>query len=351
MLEENHSLQALLFRGQQRDTHRSAPAAVFPPKTVLTRFGCGRIVKEDGGGPGDAGHRDNKRGGAGMAKLKKERTGKGRLHIDSPLMGESLVSKEFLKRTEAQEYFRMHPDINVLKIGGQSIIDRGRAAVMPILDTLVSAKDTHKMILMTGGGTRTRHIFSIGIDLGMPTGVLSKLADKVSWQNAEMISVLLAKYGGVKIGHGDNLEQLTMFCQLGYIPITYGVPPYGYFEHPALIGSVPPHRTDCGAFLLAENIGARSLIYLKDEQGLFADDPKKYPRQQRQDLQYFSKISAKELLEMDLDDLIIERDVVTLLQRSKTIGELQIIDALRHPEYIPAALAGEHVGTIIYKEQ
>ena len=53
-----------------------------------------------------------------MAKLVKEEGESGRLHIESRLMGESLVSKEFLKSTEAKEYFRMHPDINVLKIGG-----------------------------------------------------------------------------------------------------------------------------------------------------------------------------------------------------------------------------------------
>src|SRR5512138_209207 len=117
-----------------------------------------------------------------MAKLVKEESDKGRLHIDSPLMGESLVSKEFLKRTEAKEYFRMQPEINVLKIGGQSIIDRGAAAVLPIVDVLVQAKEEYKIILMTGGGTRARHVYSIGIDLGMPTGVLSKLGDKVSWQ-------------------------------------------------------------------------------------------------------------------------------------------------------------------------
>jgi molybdenum storage protein len=178
-------------------------------------------------------------------------------------MGESLVSKQLLKRTEAEEYFRMHPDINVIKIGGQSIMDRGGKALFPILEALIKAKDKHKILLMTGGGTRARHVYNIGVDLGMPTGVLSKLGDKVSWQNAEMLSVLLAKHGGVKIGHGDNLEQLTMFCRLGYMPITYGIPPYGFFEHPAEYGAIPPHRTDCGAFLLAENIGARSLIFFK----------------------------------------------------------------------------------------
>ncbi len=286
-----------------------------------------------------------------MPKLVKEKEEKGRLHIDTDLMGESLVSKEFLHRTEAKEYFRMHPEINVMKIGGQSIIDRGGEAVLPIVDALIKAKEKHKIILMTGGGTRARHVYSIGIDLGMPTGVLSKLGDKVSWQNAEMLTVLLAKHGGVKIGHGDNLEQLTMFCRLGYLPITYGIPPYGFFEHPAEHGSIPPHRTDCGAFLLAENIGARSLIFLKDERGLFDCDPKKAKESERKDMKFYDRISAKELLDLDLDDLIIERPILTMLQHAKCLKELQIIDALRHPEHIERALNGEHVGTIIYKDE
>ena len=284
-----------------------------------------------------------------MAKLIKEGDETSRLHIESPLMGESLVSKALLKKTEAGEYFRMHPDINVLKIGGQSIMDRGAKALLPILDVLVKAKDRHKILLMTGGGTRARHVYNIGVDLGMPTGVLSKLGDKVSWQNAEMLSVLLSKHGGVKIGHGDNLEQLTMFCRLGFLPITYGIPPYGFFEHPAEHGSIPPHRTDCGAFLLAENIGARSLIYLKDERGLYSDDPKKHASG-AEGLTFYDRISARELLALDLDDLIIERSILTFLQRSKCLKELQIIDALRHPEHIMAALEGEHVGTIITRD-
>ena len=282
-----------------------------------------------------------------MGKLIRENDEKGRLHIDTPLLGESLVSKELLARTEADEYFRMHPDVNVLKIGGQSIMDRGAKALMPILDELVKAKDEYKLLLMCGGGTRARHVYNIGVDLGMPTGVLSKLGDKVSWQNAEMLSVLLAKHGGVKIGHGDHLEQLTMFCRQGYLPITTGIPPYGFFEHPAELGSIPPHRTDSGAFLLAENIGARSLIFLKDEKGLYENDPKK--AKDKDALTYYGKISVDELIELDLEDLIVERPLLTFLKYSKTLSEFQIIDALRHPEHIMAALAGEHVGTIIHK--
>jgi uridylate kinase len=74
----------------------------------------------------------------------------------------------------------------------------------------------------------------------------------------------------------------------------------------------PPHRTDCGAFLLAENIGARSLIFLKDKRGLFEKDPKKVPELERDQLEFFDRISAAELLERDLDDLIIERPIIQL---------------------------------------
>lgn len=283
-----------------------------------------------------------------MGKLVKEKAKAGRLHIESGLMGESLVDKKLLRDTESKEYFRMHPDINVLKIGGQSIMDRGAQAVLPILDVLVKAKDEHKMILMTGGGTRARHVYNIGVELGMPTGVLSKLGDKVSWQNAEMLSVLLSKHGGVKIGHGDNLEQLTMFCRLGYLPITYGIPPYGFFEHPAEIGSIPPHRTDCGAFLLAENIGARSCIYLKDEKGLYSGDPKK--AKTKKSLKFYDRIHVDELLALDLDDLIVERPVLTFLKNSKCLKQFQIVDALNHPKQILQALDGKPVGTIVYKD-
>lgn len=283
-----------------------------------------------------------------MEKFVKEQDDKGRLHIDTPLLGKSLVSKKFLKTTASKKYFRMHPDINVLKIGGQSIMDRGGKAILPILDELVKLKDEYKLLLMTGGGTRARHVYNIGVELGMPTGVLSKLGDKVSWQNAEMLSVLLAKHGGVKIGHGDHLEQLTMFCKQGYLPITFGVPPYGFFEHPSECGAIPPHRTDCGAFLLAENIGARSLIYLKDEKGLFESDPKK-SGDNANELKFYDKISVDELLSLDLDDLIIERPILKMMKNAKCLKALQIIDALTHPEIIRDALEGKHVGTIIYR--
>ena len=49
-------------------------------------------------------------------------------------------------------------------------------------------------------------------------------------------------------------------------------------------------------------------------------------------------------MDLDLDDLIIERPILTLLQRAKCLKELQIIDALHHPEHILDCLGGQACG-------
>jgi len=67
-----------------------------------------------------------------MPKLIKEKGKTGRLHVESHLMGESLVSKKLLSKTEAKEYFRMHPDINIIKIGGQSAYSDASRPLIPI---------------------------------------------------------------------------------------------------------------------------------------------------------------------------------------------------------------------------
>ncbi len=60
--------------------------------------------------------------------LIRERDSK-RLHIKSILMGESLVSESFLDSLEVAPQRRLFPDVNVIKIGGQSICDRGKRAL------------------------------------------------------------------------------------------------------------------------------------------------------------------------------------------------------------------------------
>ena len=140
-----------------------------------------------------------------------QRDASGRLHIESNLMGESLMDKQLLASTDVGSIYRLMPDLNVVKIGGQSIIDRGRAALLPILDELVEARQDHKILISTGGGTRARHAYAIATDLGMPTGVLAKLGSSISEQNALMIAILLSQRGGIKIGSRRSGEAAQLY--------------------------------------------------------------------------------------------------------------------------------------------
>ena len=274
--------------------------------------------------------------------LVRERNGK-RLHVKSRLMGESLVSKTFIEELKTAPQQRLFPDVNILKIGGQSICDRGVKVVPNIIKEIVANKEKHKMLITTGGGTRSRHIYTIGLELGMPTGIIAKFGSSISEQNALLISMLLSPWGGIKIGHDEIVKLSTYFSQ-DCIPVMHGMPPYDYFAIPPAKGRIPIHRTDVGTLILADLIGARSCIFIKDEKGLYSDDPKKNPK-----AKFIDKIGAKELMQRDQDDLIIERPCLEILQNSEVINQIQIIDGLKEGN-ITKALEGEHVGTIIHKE-
>ncbi len=263
-----------------------------------------------------------------------------RKDIEGPLMGATLTSG-----ATSLDYdpLSMMPDVRVIKIGGQSVLDRGRAALFPILDELVALKDTHKLLLCCGGGTRARHIYSLASELEMPTGVLAALGGYVPRQNARMLQMLLAKHGGLFVLH-DDFEKLPLYFRLGCIPIMTGMPPFGYWEKPTAEGRIPQHRTDAGVFLTAEVLGCKRALFIKDEEGLYEDDPKK-----NKNAKYIPRIGAKELLARDLPDLAIERIVIEYLTRARFCHELQIINGMVRGN-ITRALGGEDVGTIIYKD-
>jgi molybdenum storage protein len=267
----------------------------------------------------------------------------GRLHIETPLMAESLMDKGLLAGTETESVFRPLPGLNVIKLGGQSIIDRGSKALLPLLEEIVAARADHPLLVMTGGGTRSRHAYAIALDLGMPTGVLAKLGASISEQNALMVSLLLAPHGGVKIGH-DDVVKLPAYLALGAIPVMHAMPPYGLWEEPAERGRIPPHRTDVGAYLTAEVVGARRCILVKDERGLYTADPKKDP-----DADFIPEIELQELLALDLEDLAIERAVLQAMARARSVREVLIINGLV-PGNLARALEGENPGTRIYRQ-
>jgi molybdenum storage protein len=253
---------------------------------------------------------------------------------------EGSLSDPSIQAQTAGEVLPILPEANVVKIGGQSMMDRGRAAMFPIVDELVENLKRHQMILGTGAGTRARHAYSVGIDLGLPTGVLSVLGTFVSMQNARMLHYLLAKHG-IPFIEPIQFAQLPLYLVERRAVVFFGMPPYTFWQRNPKIGRIPPHRTDTGSYLIAEVFGARSMIYVKDEDGLYTADPKK-----DKGAKFIPKATVAEIEAMDLQDVVVERAVLDLMKNAQNRRSIRVVNGLV-PGNLTRALEGEDVGTLI----
>jgi len=256
------------------------------------------------------------------------------------LLSGSLDEERLMVQTSEPPSVQILPEANVIKIGGQSFIDRGRAAVFPLIEEIVENLGPHRMIIGTGAGTRARHAYSVGLDLGLPTGVLSVLGTFVSMQNARMLHYLLAKHG-IPFIEPAQFPQLPHYLAERGAVIFFGMPPYIYWQENPVVGRIPPHRTDTGSYLVSEVFGARSMIFIKDEEGLYTADPKK-----DRHAKFIPKITVSELEELDLHDVVVERSVLEMMKHATHRRSIQIINGLERGN-LTRALNGESVGTTI----
>ena len=260
--------------------------------------------------------------------------------LTNRLLSKNLEDPSLLDGFENFEVKRLLPEANVIKIGGQSFIDRGKKAVFPLIKEIKENLPHHKMIIGTGAGTRARHAYSVGIDQGMPTGVLGLLGTFVSIQNAKMIHYLLTDYGIPYIEPG-GFSQLPLYLKERNAVIFFGMPPYTYWQRSPEVGKIPPYRTDTGCYLVSEVYGTKNMIYIKDEDGLYTNDPKK-----DKNAKFIPEITVEELIARDLNDSVVERAVIEMMQSAKSGKQIQIINGLV-PGNLTKALNGEKVGTII----
>jgi molybdenum storage protein len=265
----------------------------------------------------------------------------GAQHVTSRLMRESLMDKKLIAGTESAVRAIL-PTLNVVQIGGLSIMDRGHTAVQPLLDEILANQERHKQVIGVGPGVRARHILSVGLDLGLPTGALATLAAKSSAQNAYMVSCLLANHGFVYLEAPFIVQLLPAMLAAARGAVFNGIPPYDLWEHPPALGKLPPHGSDAGSYLVGEVFGARSVILLKDVDGLYSADPKTNP-----DARFIPDIGAAELIGMKLPTLPIEPVVLELLTRARLVKSVRIVNGLK-PGNLTRALNGEAVGTLIH---
>jgi len=269
--------------------------------------------------------------------------GDGRTHIESRLMRESLQNRGVLAKTESDRDLKIFPDVSMVSIGGQSIFDRGKDAILPLVAELAIVKKQHKMVIGVGGGTRVRHTVSVAMDLGLPTGGIAQLVGAMEELNAILLNALLAPHGSMPMQR-DHFWDLPLYFDAGITPIAISVPPFHFWEPPPLDGAVPMHGSDFGMFQLAEVLGMKQAIFVKDEDGLYTKDPKRH-----KDAVLIPKITLEELMTKLPEENILDEELYRTWSVAKNLRRVVIVNGLK-PGQLTRALAGEDVGTVITRD-
>jgi len=264
--------------------------------------------------------------------------------VPSALMRQTLLDRELVRPVEDRDVIRLLPWLHVVAIGGRSIIDRGREAILPLVDELRALLGEKRLLIATGPGIRARHVFGVALDLGLPTGALAALASTEAEQNGHLIAALLAEHGVSYLPHASVAHQLAAHLSASPAAVCNGYPPYEMSEFPPAVGRIPPHGTDTGAFLLADAYGAARAVFVKDVDGLYTCDP---AGPDGAEAEFVRRVGAAQLIAMNLPTLPVDRLLLELMANAKHVREIQIVNGLTRGN-VTRALAGEHVGTIIH---
>ena len=261
-------------------------------------------------------------------------------HVASPLARQTLLDGDLTRPVAGGRPIRLLPWVQVVKIGGRSIMDRGAEAIHPIVDELRKLLPEHRLLILTGAGVRARHLYSVGLDLGLPVGSLAPLAATEAGQNGHILAALLAPEGVSYVEHPTIANQLAIHLSAARAVVGSAFPPYHHHEFPT--SRIPPHRADTGAFLLADALGAAGLTIVEDVDGVYDTDPKG-PGGKKATL--LRETSAADLAKHK-GTLPFDRTLLEVMATARHIERVQLVNGLV-PGRLTAALRGAHVGTII----
>ena len=264
-------------------------------------------------------------------------------HVDSALARQTLLDASTTKPVAGVRPVKLLPWLKVVKIGGRSIMDRGKDAILPMVDEIRELLPEHRMLILTGAGVRARHLYAVGLDLGFPVGTLAPLAASEAGQNGHILAELLAKDFVSYIEKPTIASQLSTHFASGRVGALIGsaFPPYNHHE---FTGSrLPIHGSDTGAFLVADALGAAGLTIVEDVDGVYTADPTG-PDAAKAEL---IKETCFEELSKQKGTLPFDRALLEIMANARNIQTVQVVNGLV-PGRLTAALRGQHVGTIIH---
>ena len=260
-------------------------------------------------------------------------------HVASPLARQTLLDGDLTRPVAGKRPIRLLPWVQVVKIGGRSIMDRGPEAILPIVEEIRKLLPEHRLLILTGAGIRARHLYSVGLDLGLPVGSLAPLAASEAGQNGHILASLLSADGVSYVEHDTIATRLSIHLSASRAVVGSAFPPFHHHEFPN--SRLPIHRADTGAFLLADALGASGLTIVEDVDGVYDRDPNGPGGDKAQRI---GETSAADLGK--LATLPFDRALLDVMATARHIERVQLVNGLV-PGRLTAALRGEHVGTVI----
>jgi molybdenum storage protein len=252
-------------------------------------------------------------------------------HVASPLARQTLLDRGLTNPVAGGRPIPLLPWVQVVKIGGRSIMDRGHEAILPLVDELRTLLPEHRLLILTGAGIRARHLYSVGLDLGLPVGSLAPLAASEAGQNGHILACLLAPEGVSYIEHPTIAGQLAIHLSAARAVVGSAFPPYHHHEFPN--SRIPLHRADTGAFLLADALGAAGLTIVEDVDGVYTSDPNGADGKQAKLLR---ETSAAELAKVQ-GTLPLDRALLEVMANAQHIERVQVERARSRPAHCGAA--------------
>ena len=254
-------------------------------------------------------------------------------------MKDSLLSEQTKKKSEASIYPLM-PDVVAVQIGGK-LIDGGRRTLLPVLEEIRANLPDQKMIIASSSGKRAKHVLAVGEDLGLPTGILAELRRLDTELNAHMIGALLSPFGIAELTHAEMIHMLPAMLEISRGVVFNGIPPYDLWEHPPANGLDPPTGADAGVLLFALTTGMKEVIYVRNVDGIYSEDPALNPR-----AKLIKKLSATEFVRSGPRTSCVDREVFELLAAGRTQTKVSVVNGTR-PGELAKTLRGLAPGTMI----
>jgi len=215
--------------------------------------------------------------------------------------------------------FRRDPEVNAIKSMARALSE--------------FAREGNQVVAIAGGGENARAYISAARKLGAEESTCDLIGIELTRSNAELFRIALGEVGVPKIP--TSIGDVPHLAHLGKVLVMGGLQ--------------PGQSTNTVAALAAEITRAELLVNGTDVDGVYTQDPKKFPK-----ARLLRTVRVDKLLDWAMSGEVfagryelLDPMALKIMQRAKIPSRFV---SLKDPKNIIGALRGEQIGTMVLYE-